>query len=399
MNPHATVFVPSACVLEKGLNPCALEFKPKTREKKIDLSKIYTPHRALTVISNVIANGPEYSHLNGPTMVPFSDGSKRIYVSIRDHVAVRSKKMIGQVYWVRSFSVGMCKYHTKEYEIVYRSVVRFRVKQLGNYIYKTKIITIKNEFEHIREVLEDIRRHVVTPTSYMKQRKAIYVKNVIRIQSIYRGTVVRRKNNRGIHNRRMFRRAVYAIEIIQWWSTVVKTRPSIPECPICLADACPEGEREVIKTPCGHVFCKDCIHDHLKYTIGNQGCPMCRAPLNREMILGGNVHSEEEDLGIPQDLPARLMIVHTRSREPRQDPTQVVVQFCNTSNYRLCIHYLWNGESSLQCYGIDPGMRSGRLITYEGTDFVITYLNNGYRLRKRWRISTNDGYDQVISIY
>jgi len=53
----------------------------------------------------------------------------------------------------------------------------------------------------------------------------------------------------------------------------------IPECSICLADACRVGEREVIETLCGHVFCNDCISDHMKRTIGNKGCPMCREPL------------------------------------------------------------------------------------------------------------------------
>jgi len=414
------VFVPSECVLEKKLNPCALEFKPKTCEKKIDsdcenippskceeidLRKIYTPHRALTVISNVITNGPEFHHLNEVTMIPLSNGLWRIYAGIRDSDAVRSKKMIRQVYWVRSFTVGMSKHHTEcgEYVIVYRSVLQYRVKRLGNYITLHKKITIKNEFEHIREVLEDIRRHVVTPTSYMKERKARYVKSVIRVQSIYRGTVVRRKNNRRIHNRSMFRRAVCAIGIIQWWVSVKKTKPLIPECPICLADACPEGERDVIKTPCGHVFCKDCIHDHVKHTIGNRGCPMCRAPLNREMILGEEVHSEEEDLGIPQGAPALppshpIITVETVSRTPRPNHSQVVVQFRNRSNYRLCIHYLWNGNHSRECYGINPEMTSGRLITYENTIFVITYVNEE-RHTRRWRICTGHGYDQVLCIY
>lgn len=399
MNPHATVFVPSACILEKKLNPCALEFKPKMCEKKIDLSKIYTPNRALTVIFNVIANGSEYSHLNGTTMVPFENGRKRIYSSIRDDVAVRSKKMIGQVYWVRSFSVGMSKHHTKcgEYEIVYRSVVRFRVKQLGNYIYKHKIITIKNEFEHIREVLEDIRRHVVTPTSYMKERKARYVKSVIRVQSIYRCTVVRRKNNRRIHNRSMFRRAVCAIGIIKWWVSVEKTKPLIPECPICLADACPEGERDVIKTPCGHVFCKDCIQSHVKHTIGNRGCPMCRSQLNRETILGEEVQSEDENLGIPQ-VQHPIITVDTVSRTPRPNHRQVLVRFHNHSDYRLCIHYIWNGRSSRECFGMGPGMTSGGLITYNNTIFVITILNDE-RQTRRWAISTHDGYTQEVNVY
>jgi len=413
MNPCAVVFVPHK------LNPCAVEFRPQAQEMEviipnridwkrfntpnlIDWKRFNTPARAMTVIYNAIVNGPEYSHLNRTTIIPFENGSNRIRSSIRDCDAVRSKKMIGRVYWVRNFTVGLSKHHTKcgEYEIVYKSVMRYRVKQLGNYIYKNKIITIKNEFENIREVLEDIRRHVVTPTSYMKERKAIYVKNVIRVQSIYRGELVRRKNKRRVHNRSMFRRAVCAIGIIKWWYTVKKTRPSIPECPICLADACPEGERDVIKTPCGHVFCTECLQSHVMNTIGNRGCPMCRAELTWETILGEEVNPREEYLGISQTVQGHSIVtVHTVSWTPRPNHRQVVIRFRNCSDYRLCIHYIWNGRSSDECYGISPEMVSRGIITYEDTIFVITYLNSNQNTTRRWRICTSDGYDQILYIY
>ena len=105
-------------------------------------------------------------------------------------------------------------------------------------------------------------------------------------------------------------------------------------------------------------------------TIGNRGCPMCRAELNWETILGEENHSREEDLAIPQPGQGGVT-VHTVSWTPRPTYRQVVIRFRNRSNYRLCIHYIWNDESSRQCYGMNPGMTSGGIITYDDTIFVM----------------------------
>lgn len=418
MNPYAAEFVPS------GMNPCAGVIRPNTSKEKndddieiipkgvtildhrFDWSSYYNANRALTVIYNGITNNPDYSHLNGVTIIPFTDGSKRIYASILDHKSVRSKKVLGRVYCVSGFTVALSEDHTTcgKYKVVFRSFIESRKKARDGHIIIRNKITVENQYNNIYNVLDDIRLHVITPTSYMRQQEKIYVINLILVQSIYRGTIVRRKNNKKIHNRNMFVRAVYTIGIIRWWSSIKRTRPLIPECPICLADACPEGEREVIKTPCGHVFCKICIQSHVMNTIGNRGCPMCRCSLNRsDVLLEDNVDDSsdnESDLGIPQVSHVRdwIITVDTVSRSPRSNSREVLIQFRNNSDYRVCIHYIWNGRSSRECFGVGPGMTSRGVITYDNTIYVITILND-VRQTRRLAISTHDGYTQVINIH
>ena len=393
MNPCAIEFVPAGYMLGKKLNPYAVEFQPKLPEGKksrkitkntaqsIDCRKFYTTHRALTVIYNAILNGSEYDHLRKVTMVPFSDGSRRVYVGAGgDTEATRSKKINGQVYWVTSFMVGMSKHHTDygEYEIEYRSVIQYRVKQLGGYITKRRPIKITNEFKHIREVMDDIRLHVVTPTSYMKQRKAIYVKNLIRVQSIYRGAVVRRKNNKRIANMRAFRCAVNAIGIIRWWSIVKKTGPLIPECAICLADACPEGERQVTTTNCGHVFCTNCIVKHVGETQGNRGCPMCRAPLGQIGLAASVVTETVNDESTLRHIHTFRGYFNVRYTNPDRPGRHVTIRFINHRRVPLEILYITRGgEESNATWNVEENGLSGGIITYHNTRWRV--ISRGYQ--------------------
>lgn len=50
----------------------------------------------------------------------------------------------------------------------------------------------------------------------------------------------------------------------------------IPTCGICLADPCKPGEREVSTTPCGHVFCVQCLATAIAI---KPVCPLCRGPV------------------------------------------------------------------------------------------------------------------------
>ena len=55
------------------------------------------------------------------------------------------------------------------------------------------------------------------------------------------------------------------------------TQPGgLPRCSICLADPCMPGERDVTTTPCGHVFCVECLANAVAF---KPQCPNCRADL------------------------------------------------------------------------------------------------------------------------
>lgn len=45
---------------------------------------------------------------------------------------------------------------------------------------------------------------------------------------------------------------------------------------------CGETRKNSSSTPCGHVFCWECIYDSLKY---QQNCPICREPVPSSRII------------------------------------------------------------------------------------------------------------------
>ena len=52
-------------------------------------------------------------------------------------------------------------------------------------------------------------------------------------------------------------------------------------CSICLAEPSPQrgpGSRDTVSTPCGHVFCRDCLAACMNPSLAQHDkCPMCRA--------------------------------------------------------------------------------------------------------------------------
>jgi hypothetical protein len=58
----------------------------------------------------------------------------------------------------------------------------------------------------------------------------------------------------------------------------------VPRCAICLADPCRPGERDVTTTPCGHVFCVECLESALSHS---PSCPLCRSALHAPPGSGG----------------------------------------------------------------------------------------------------------------
>ena len=58
------------------------------------------------------------------------------------------------------------------------------------------------------------------------------------------------------------------------------------ECPICLTEFSSE---EVLRTPCGHCFCEDCL---LKTKTGHQWkCPYCRQYISASNITNSEGNS------------------------------------------------------------------------------------------------------------
>ncbi len=51
------------------------------------------------------------------------------------------------------------------------------------------------------------------------------------------------------------------------------------ECPVCL-----ESVDDGVATPCGHVFCRECINDAIRKSSGTL-CPSCRAPVSRSELV------------------------------------------------------------------------------------------------------------------
>jgi hypothetical protein len=68
----------------------------------------------------------------------------------------------------------------------------------------------------------------------------------------------------------------------RWWSSsgirasTQSEEGGIPRCPICLADPCMPGDRDVSTTSCGHTFCKSCL---AAARSQDPRCPTCRAAL------------------------------------------------------------------------------------------------------------------------
>eukprot|EP01119_Soliformovum_irregulare_P014104 TRINITY_DN3826_c0_g1_i1.p1 TRINITY_DN3826_c0_g1~~TRINITY_DN3826_c0_g1_i1.p1 ORF type:complete len:1079 (-),score=279.78 TRINITY_DN3826_c0_g1_i1:71-3307(-) len=62
------------------------------------------------------------------------------------------------------------------------------------------------------------------------------------------------------------------------------------ECSICL-----EKMEEAVATPCGHVFCKRCIENHLGTCDTDDTCPICRRPVIQSLLIPiPNVPKESE---------------------------------------------------------------------------------------------------------
>ena len=79
-------------------------------------------------------------------------------------------------------------------------------------------------------------------------------------------------------------------------------------CPICL-----EMVDSPSITPCGHIFCHDCILEHInevKFT-GREGfCPMCRVTIALEDVLDAMPAAEEAKLAKLTD--SERMMEHVR---------------------------------------------------------------------------------------
>jgi hypothetical protein len=80
-------------------------------------------------------------------------------------------------------------------------------------------------------------------------------------------------------------------------------------CPICynkLNSRKADDFEDPVKTPCGHMFCKDCIFKWLGK--GTRTCPCCRA----------NFHLEQADIADWQSIHHRVVVPIL---EPREAPT------------------------------------------------------------------------------
>ena len=199
---------------------------------------------------------------------------------------------------------------------------------------------------------------------------------------------------------RMWKRAIHAIEIIRWWESIL-SKSSIPECPICLAEACPEGKREVIKTECGHVFCNGCIINHVKNTQGNRGCPMCRCELNMDTIL---TEYEEQTARIVHTEYGQMSIHRTAPVCRFSD--RVIIRFKNSHpNHTIRLSYYWNNELRDAHYQVEPGMTGGGFITYNNARLTISsFMHGDGELIEPWVwyeefvIDKEDGSRQLINI-
>jgi hypothetical protein len=54
-------------------------------------------------------------------------------------------------------------------------------------------------------------------------------------------------------------------------------------CPICQEQL--GTEQAIYKTPCGHIFHNNCLHDLCEIENGEPRCPVCRRELGYEMCL------------------------------------------------------------------------------------------------------------------
>jgi hypothetical protein len=76
-------------------------------------------------------------------------------------------------------------------------------------------------------------------------------------------------------------------------------------CPICW-----DTLTDPRATPCGHIFCNDCIRRAMSHNEDN--CPSCRRPLTRKIGIEGDL--AEEIIGILKDLPLSVLLKEFWSR-------------------------------------------------------------------------------------
>eukprot|EP00966_Prymnesium_polylepis_P111766 2585609-Prymnesium_polylepis.1 len=70
-------------------------------------------------------------------------------------------------------------------------------------------------------------------------------------------------------------------------------------CPICL-----EHCLEPTSLACAHVYCVDCIRQHLRHAGTEASCPLCRMPIDVPKVLPG--HTSGQDTGpIAIETPAQ----------------------------------------------------------------------------------------------
>lgn len=70
------------------------------------------------------------------------------------------------------------------------------------------------------------------------------------------------------------------------YSLYKKVRPEESECSICTQSPIPFSE--IIVTPCGHLYCFHCLHEHIEYLNRNEAqatCPDCRAPISKYRLF------------------------------------------------------------------------------------------------------------------
>lgn len=105
--------------------------------------------------------------------------------------------------------------------------------------------------------------------------------------------------------------------------SVMTEEGGIPRCPICLADPCMPGDREVSTTSCGHTFCESCL---AAATSRDPRCPTCRAALRPLPPADGTTTQsvvlrtrEEQAASSERERVAAMRVVQAAARREAQE--------------------------------------------------------------------------------